>query len=174
MYAAGDWMLELFIVGMFLIPTFFLGLVIRKSETAYTRYSQALLGVSLTAPVSLGVLLIPAVNQGNTFLGWFCMDRLFASPVVVVGLAVSRLLARFNRAKRLASYGLARRKRCCTDQSTTALPARSFAACSCRCDKSKGLRRSRPKGFPAAAGSRTKVSPVNNETHLRAGVFPPH
>ena len=49
MYAAGDWMLELFIGGLFLIPTFLLVLVIRKSETAYTRYSQALLGVSLTA-----------------------------------------------------------------------------------------------------------------------------
>ena len=106
MYAAGDWMLELFIVGLFLIPTFLLVLVIRKSETAYTRYSQALLGVSLTAPICLGVLLIPAVGQGNTFLGWFCMDRLFASPLVVVGLAVSRLLARFRRAKRLASYAL--------------------------------------------------------------------
>jgi len=34
------------------------------------------------------------------------MDRLFASPLVVLGLAVSRLLARFRRAKRLASYAL--------------------------------------------------------------------
>ncbi len=106
MYAAGDLMLEFFIGGLFLIPTFLLVLVIRKSETPYTRYSQTLLGLSLTAPICLGVLLIPAVSQGNSFLGWFCMDRLFASPFVVVGLAVSRLLARFSRAKRLISYAL--------------------------------------------------------------------
>ena len=72
MYAFGDWMLELFIGGLFLIPTFLLVLVIRKSETAYTSYSQTLLGLSLTAPICLGVFLIPAVNQGTTFLGWFC------------------------------------------------------------------------------------------------------
>ena len=106
MYAGGDLMLELFIGGLFLIPTFLLVLVIRKSETAYTRYSQTLLGLSLTAPICAGVFLIPAVNQGNTWLGWFCMYRLFASPFVVVGLAVSRFLARFGRTKRLTSYAL--------------------------------------------------------------------
>ncbi len=106
MFAFGDLLLGLFIGGLFLIPTFLLALVIRNSEPAYTRYSQILLGLSLTAPISLGVLLIPAVSQGNSFLGWFCMDRLFASPIVIAGLAVSRLLARFGRSKRLTSYAL--------------------------------------------------------------------
>lgn len=104
MFAFGDMLLGLFIGGLFLIPTFFLVLVIRKSENAYNRYSQTLLGLSLTAPISLGVLLIPAVNQSNSFLGWFCMDRLFATPIVIVALTVSRLLARFDRAKRLIVY----------------------------------------------------------------------
>jgi hypothetical protein len=106
MYAFGDLMLGLFIGGLFLIPTFLLVLVIRKSEMAYTKYSQTLLGLSLTGPICLGVFLIPAVNQGDSFLGEFCMDRLFASPIVITGLAVSRLLARFGRAKRLTSYAL--------------------------------------------------------------------
>jgi len=106
MYAAGDIILELFIGGLFLIPTVLLVLVIRKSEMAYTRYSQALLGLSLTAPICAGLFLIPAVNQGNSFLGWLCMDRLFASPIVIVGLAFSRLSAHFGRAKRLTSYAL--------------------------------------------------------------------
>jgi hypothetical protein len=106
MFAFGDLILGLFIGGLFLIPTLLLALVIRKSETAYTRYSQILLGLSLTAPISLGILLIPAVSQGNSFLGWFCMDRLFASPLVIAGLVVNRLLARFDRAKRLTSYAL--------------------------------------------------------------------
>ena len=85
MYAFGDLILELFIGGLFLIPTLLLVLVIRKSETAYTRYSQTLLGLSLSAPICLGVFLIPAVNPGNSFLAWFCMDRLFASPIVNCG-----------------------------------------------------------------------------------------
>ena len=106
MYAAGDMMLELFIGGLFLMPTVLLVLIIRKSEMAYTRYSQALLGLSLTAPICAGLFLIPAVNQGNSFLGWLCMDRLFASPIVIVGLVFSRLSAHFGRAKRLTSYAL--------------------------------------------------------------------
>ena len=106
MFAFGDLILGLFIGGLFLLPTLGLVLVIRKSETAYTRYSQILLGLSLTAPICLGILLIPAVNQGNSFLGWFCMGRVFASPIVIAGLAVSRFLARFDRAKRLTLYAL--------------------------------------------------------------------
>jgi hypothetical protein len=106
MYAAGDLMLEIFIAGLFLIPTFLLVLIIRKSETAYTRYSQILLGLSLTSPICLGVFLIPAVNQGNSLLGWFCMDRLFVSPIIIFALGVSRLFANFRRAKRLTSYAL--------------------------------------------------------------------
>ncbi len=106
MFAFGDLLLGLFIGGLFLIPTLFLVLVIRKSESAYTRYCQILLGLSLTAPISLGILLIPAVSQGNSFLGWFCMDRLFASPIVIVALVASRVLARFDRAKRLVLFAL--------------------------------------------------------------------
>jgi len=106
MYAAGDWMLEIFIGCMLLVPTFFLVLVIRKSEDLYTRYSKILLGLSLTAPLCLGVFSIPAVNQGTMVLGEICLDRLFVSPLVLVGLGFSRLLARFDRAKRLTFYAL--------------------------------------------------------------------
>ena len=106
MYAFGDWILEIFIGCMLLVPTFLLVLVIRKSENRYTRYSKILLGLSLTAPICLGVFSIPAVNQGTMVLGEICMERLFGSPIVVVGLGFSRLLARFDRAKRLTSYAL--------------------------------------------------------------------
>ena len=106
MYAAGDLMLGIFIGCMLLVPTFVLALVIRKSENLYTRYSKILLGLSLTAPICLGVLSIPAVNQGKMILGWVCMAREFASPLVLVGLGFSRLLARFDRAKRLTLYAL--------------------------------------------------------------------
>jgi hypothetical protein len=106
MYAGGDLMLEVFICGMFLVVTFFLALVIYKSEPAYTTYSKILLGVSLTAPLSVGLLFIPAVNQGSTLLGSVCMFRLFASPMVIAGMGMSRLFARFPRPKRLTVYGL--------------------------------------------------------------------
>ncbi len=106
MFAFGDLLLGLFIGGLFLIPTLFLVLVIRKSETAYTRYSRILLGLSLTAPMSLAVLAIPAMREGDSFLAWFSMDRLLASPIVIAGLVVSRLLTQFGRAKRLISYAL--------------------------------------------------------------------
>lgn len=106
MYAGGDLLLELFIGGLFLIPTFLLAIVIRQSEPAFTRYAQILLALGLTAPVSLGLFLIPAVSQSDSLLGWVAIDRLFLSPVIFFGFVVIRLLARFGRAKRLTSYAL--------------------------------------------------------------------
>lgn len=106
MYAAGDWMLGIFIWCMLLVPTFLLALVIRNSENLYTRYSKIMLGLSLTAPICLGVLSIPAVAQGPMLLGEIFMERLLGSPVVIVGLGFSRLLARFDQAKRLTFYAL--------------------------------------------------------------------
>ena len=106
MYAGGDWILEILIGCMLLVPTFVLALVIRQSEPLSTAYSRVMLGLGLTAPLSLGVISIPAVGQGTMLLGWICMDRLLCSPIVIVGLLVSRLLARFDRAKRLTLYAL--------------------------------------------------------------------
>jgi hypothetical protein len=106
MWAGGDLLLELFIGGMLLGMTFFLVLVIYKSEWEYTIYSKVLLGLSLTAPLSVGLISIPAVNQGMNLLGSACMFRLFASPLVIAGMGMSRLFARYPRPKRLTVYGL--------------------------------------------------------------------
>ena len=106
MYAAGDMFLEIFIACMLLVPTFLLALVIRKSENLYTKYSKILFGVSLTSPICFGVLSIPAVGQSTLVLGEMLMARLVSSPFVIVGLGFSRLLARFDRAKRLTFYAL--------------------------------------------------------------------
>ena len=105
MWGFGDWMLAAFIACMLLVPTFLLAFFVRTSETASTRYSRALVAVSLTAPVSVGMMFIP-VSQGSSLLGWFCMYRLLVSPVVAMGLVISRLMARFSGAKRLGSYSL--------------------------------------------------------------------
>jgi hypothetical protein len=102
MYAGGDLILTLFIVCMFFVPTFLLVLVIRKSEPASTRYSQVLLGVSLTAPVCFA-LISPTLT---VLFGWFAMYRLLISPPLIIVLLLSWLFARFPRAKRLILYAL--------------------------------------------------------------------
>ena len=106
MWAGGDLMLELFICGMLLAMTFLLVLVIYKYETAYTNFAKVVLAVSATLPVSVGVIAIPAVSEGISLVGWACLFRVFASPVVLVGLAMSRLFARFPKAKRITNYAL--------------------------------------------------------------------
>jgi len=106
MWAGGDLMLELFICAMLLGMTFFLVLVIFRDESAYTVYSKVVLAISVTAPLSAGLMAIPAVGQGVSLLGWACLFRVFASPLVLVGLVMSRLFARFPRAKRFTNYAL--------------------------------------------------------------------
>jgi hypothetical protein len=106
MYAGGDLILEVFIGCMVLLPTGILVIVLRKSDELYTRYAKLLLGVSVTAPVSLALFMIPAVSQGTSLLGQICVDRMFASPLVLAGLAFSRLLARSDRAKQLTMHAL--------------------------------------------------------------------
>lgn len=110
MWAFGDLMLEMFIAGLFLIPTLLLAFFIRNSETASIRYSQTLLGIAITAPICIGGFFIPAIAQSGSgflgMLGWFCGGRVSASPVFLLGLICSRLLARFKRAKRLIVYGV--------------------------------------------------------------------
>jgi hypothetical protein len=109
MAAGGDWFLELFLVGLLLIPTLFLVLLIRNSETAYTKFAQVLLGFGLTAPVSVGLMFIPAVGQAKNLLGLlgsFCLYRIFAFPMTPIGLAGCCVLAKFKRSRRLILYSL--------------------------------------------------------------------
>ena len=106
MAAGGDWMLELFLVALLLIPTFFLALMLRNSETSYTKFAQVLLGFGLTAPVSLGLMAIPAVGQTNSWLGAVCLYRIFGFPMTTFGLAGCCVLAKFRRPRRLILYSL--------------------------------------------------------------------
>ena len=104
MYAGGDLLLEIFICLLFLVPTAALVFVIRKSEPYYTAYAKVLLILSLTAPGSVGLLVIPVLNQW--YWGDLCIFRLFAIPIVAAVLIFSRWLTRFARARRLISYAL--------------------------------------------------------------------
>jgi len=104
MYAGGDLLLELFICMLFLMPTAAMVFVIRKCESWYTAYAKVLLALSFTAPISVGVMLLPVLNQW--YWGDACIFRLFAMPIVVGVLIFSWLLTRFSRARRLISYAL--------------------------------------------------------------------
>jgi hypothetical protein len=105
MAAAGDTLLYLFIGCLFLIPTAFLIRIIAKFEAGYTAYSRFLFGLSLSAPVCMSVVLF-GENYVASSLSWLCFYRILESPIVLVGMVISRFAARFDRAKRLASYAL--------------------------------------------------------------------
>jgi len=105
MWAAGDAMLYIFIACLFLVPTFFLILVTAKFEALYTAYTKFLLGLSLSAPVCLGMFLIGKNYVGETLLN-LCLVRLLCSLFILAGMGFSRWVARFDRAKRFASSAL--------------------------------------------------------------------
>ncbi len=104
MYAAGDWMLSVFVALMLLGATILLIVVIRNVAAAYTRFAQILFGISLTAPLCLGLMSIPAVGQSNSIFAYACLYRVWTSPVVILGLMISRVAAKFDPAKRWISY----------------------------------------------------------------------
>jgi hypothetical protein len=105
MYAFGDLLLGIFIVCLFMIPTLALIWVMAKSEAVYTAYSQLLVGISLTAPVSLSLVWLGEkhVPQSLALLG---LCRLLLSPFMLVGAGFSWVVTRFDRAKRLVVYAL--------------------------------------------------------------------
>jgi hypothetical protein len=105
MWAAGDAMLLIFIAGLFMVPTGFLIWITAKSEAFYTAYSKFLLGFSLSAPVCLSLLSLGETHVGPGSIN-LSMYRLIWSPFIFVGMGFSRLVARFDRAKRFASYAL--------------------------------------------------------------------
>jgi hypothetical protein len=105
MAAAGDTILYLFIGCLFLIPTAFLVWIMAKFEGLYTAYSRFLFGISLSAPICLTVLVF-GENYVAQSLSWLCLFRMLESPIVLVGMGISRFAARFDRAKRLVSYAL--------------------------------------------------------------------
>lgn len=106
MWAGGDLALEVMIGGMLLFVTFFLVLVIANAEATYTTYSKILVGISVTLPMSIGLIAIPAIGQGNSLIGWVCLYRVFGSPLVLIGLGMSRIFARFPKPKRMTTYAL--------------------------------------------------------------------
>jgi hypothetical protein len=105
MYGFGDLILYIFVACLFMVPTVFLLWVMARFERLYAAYSKFLLGLSLTAPVCLSLFVFGKSHVTESVLGFF-LYRLAASPFILVAAAVSRLLARFDRAKKLTSSAL--------------------------------------------------------------------
>lgn len=105
MWAAGDSTLYFFIAGLFMIPTAFLIWVIARFEALGKVYSQVLLGLRLSAPVCPGVFTLGESTLGQG-IGGYCLLRLLCSAFFLFGIGVSRLTARFDRAKKLTSHAL--------------------------------------------------------------------
>ena len=103
MWAGGDMMLAAFIACLLLVPTFFLVIVLRKDELAYTTYSKVLVGVALTAPLSIAALAIPG---GSWLIGDICIFRIVATPFAVVAYVMSRIASRFRGPSRRIIYAL--------------------------------------------------------------------
>jgi hypothetical protein len=105
MYAGGDAILGLFVVCLFMIPSVFLIWVMAKYEIAFTTYSRVLLGLSLSAPIFLCWFYLDKNHMTESLASLFLL-RLVGSPFILIGIGVSRFMARFDRAKRLTSYAL--------------------------------------------------------------------
>jgi hypothetical protein len=105
MWAAGDAMLGLATGFLLMVPTFFLLRILARHESAYNTYSKAALAITLTAPLALGLLASGTLPHAG-FLENNTLLRLLYSPFVIIILAMSRMLARFETAKRLLMYAL--------------------------------------------------------------------
>jgi hypothetical protein len=105
MYAAGDMLLEVFIAFLLMIPTFFLVWIGAQFEASYTTYSQILLAIGFSAPLAFGVLFWGSNYLPET-IGAYSFLRLLWSPFILGLIGMSRLMAQFDRAKRLTSYAL--------------------------------------------------------------------
>lgn len=105
MYAFGDLLLGILVACLFMIPTLFLVRFMARFEDFYTTYSQLLVGISLSAPVCLSLLYFGKDHAADS-LSLLCLCRFLGSPFILVGIGVSRWVARSDRAKKLTSYAL--------------------------------------------------------------------
>ncbi len=88
-----------------MVPTGFLIWATAQFEAYFTGYSIFLLGLSLSSPVCLIVLYAGEKHVGQALIN-LCFCRLMSSPFILVGMGISRLVARFDRTRRLVGYAL--------------------------------------------------------------------
>jgi hypothetical protein len=95
---------HLFHACLLMVPIFWLIWLMSKYETVYTAYSKFLFWLSVTSPVCLAVLFVRPLRE---IFADPCLLRFQASPFVLVGIGISRWMARFDLAKKLTFRALA-------------------------------------------------------------------
>jgi hypothetical protein len=105
MWAFGDELLAWNIFFLFMIPTFFLLCFMRQYDGTYGAFSKVLFGVSLTAPLLVGIFLLGAFAGSNTIKD-VAVYRFWRAPFVLMVMGLSRLMARIDVAKRLLTRAL--------------------------------------------------------------------
>jgi hypothetical protein len=105
MYAGGDMILDLWIVFLLMIPTIFLVRVISRFEAPAAVYSKILFLISLSAPLCFGISLLGEKHvPANLIVS--CLVRLLWSPLFLVLMFFSRIVSKFQNARRLTTYAL--------------------------------------------------------------------
>lgn len=102
MAAFGEALYHFFHACMLMIPTLWLILLMSRFKTVYTAYARLLFWLSLTFPALVAVCSV----RPKWFLDPLFV-RLVVSPFILVAMAFSRGLARFDLAKRLTFWALA-------------------------------------------------------------------
>jgi len=102
-YADAAAWVTIFLCLMFLVPTYFLLRTMAQSDAFFAVYSRILLALSVTAPVCFAMSL----HTDSLTLGDLCVERLDFSPFVLVLLAMSRVMGRHRRGKRLITWAFA-------------------------------------------------------------------
>ena len=86
-------------------PDIFPGPLLRQYEHSSSFYSRVLFWISLTAPLSLGALVLGQLAYQQNLvdpLVW----RVWRAPFVLIVITMSRIFARFDPAKRLLTRAL--------------------------------------------------------------------
>jgi hypothetical protein len=88
---------------LLMVPILWLIWLMSKYEAVYIVYSKALFWVSLTAPLCFAVFFVRPLKEMFVDL---LLIRFWASPFVLVGIGISRWMARFDLAKKLTFWAL--------------------------------------------------------------------
>ena len=105
MNAAGDALTVIFLSFLYMIPTVFVLRLLSENIRLFEVYSHALLGLSITAIIALGVVAANWWLHTRT-LEDLALLRLFGGPMVLIVMGVSRWAARSAPAKRSIDFAL--------------------------------------------------------------------
>lgn len=106
MWAFGDLLLNMFLFGLFLVPTFFLLRLLAGEERVFAVYSKIALAVTCSAPLCVAILTTMKWHPLPLWAQDVCMNRLWYSPAILVILVLSRILGRRHRLKRVLTCAL--------------------------------------------------------------------